>query len=171
MLWVNNLREFKRPDLAIDLAKMLPGKRVVMIGGPVPGKEADFAQMQAEAAKVPNLEFVGAVPYADVNDYFHATRVFANTSDSEGFPNSFLQAWVRGVPVVSFFDPDNLIDQRGLGASPGDLQEMQAAINHLLDDTARAPVAKTCRDFAVDNYGAINVARRYIADFPPLAMS
>ncbi len=171
VLWVNNLRQFKRPDLAIELAKKLPGKRMVMIGGPVPGKEAYFEEMRAAAAEVPNLEFLGAVPYAEVNDYFHATRVFVNTSDSEGFPNSFLQAWVRGVPVVSFFDPDNLIDQRGLGASPRDLDEMQGAVLNLLDDSVRAPVAQTCRNFAVDNYGAINVARRYIADFPPLAMS
>ena len=169
VLWVNNLRQFKRPDLAIELAKLLPGKRMVMIGGPVPGGEKYFEQMQAAAAEVPNLEFLGAVPYAHVNDFFLRTRVFVNTSDSEGFPNSFLQAWVRAVPVISFFDPDNLIDRLGLGESPADLTVMQAAVMRLLDDETRAPVASVCRKFAVDNYGATNVARQYIEDFPPLA--
>ncbi|MEM9056867.1 MAG: glycosyltransferase, partial [Pseudomonadota bacterium] len=171
VLWVNNLREFKRPDLAIELARLLPERRMVMIGGPVPGRERYFEEMRAAAAEVPNLEFLGAVPYAEVNEYFHRTRVFVNTSDSEGFPNSFLQAWVRAVPVISFFDPDGLIASRGLGAAPAALDAMQAAVVTLLDDDTRAPVATACREFAVEHYGAINVARRYIADFPPLAAS
>jgi glycosyltransferase involved in cell wall biosynthesis len=39
-----------------------------------------------------------------------------NTSRLEGMPNVFLEAWARGVPVLSLeFDPDGVVAGRGLG--------------------------------------------------------
>jgi glycosyltransferase involved in cell wall biosynthesis len=163
VLWVNNLRGFKRPELAVDLAARLPGRQVVMIGGAVPGNEALFDEIRARARRVQNLEFLGAVPYHEVNAYFGRARVFVNTSDQEGFPNSFLQAWIRGVPVVSFFDPDGLIESKGLGHVPSDLTEMTEAVESLLSDEAsRALVSARCRRHAYDHYAPTAVARRYV---------
>lgn len=163
VLWVNNLRDFKRPDLLVDLAAQMPGRRVVMIGGAVPGNESLYARIEARAAGVPNLEFLGAVPYHDVNRYFARARVFVNTSEHEGFPNSFLQAWIRGVPVVSFFDPDGLIGSVGLGRAVTDLGDMREAVEALLSDEAqRLTVAGKCRDYALAHYAPVAVARRYI---------
>ena len=111
---------------------------------------------------MPNLDFKGAVPYHTVNSYFEAARLFINTSESEGFPNSFLQAWVRRVPVISFFDPDNLIEELGLGASPGDLPGMVEAIRNVLnDDARRAQIGERARDFVKSRYSSVAVARKY----------
>ena len=163
VLWVNNLRGFKRPELAVDLAARMPARRMVMIGGAVPGNEALFEEIRARARGVPNLEFLGAVPYHEVNAYFARARVFVNTSDHEGFPNSFLQAWIRGVPVVSFFDPDGLIKSVGLGHVPRNLTEMNEAVESLLsDESSRALVSARCRRHAYDHYAPTAVARRYV---------
>ena len=37
ILWINNLRQFKRPGLAIEVARKLPGFSMAMIGGKVVG--------------------------------------------------------------------------------------------------------------------------------------
>lgn len=162
ILWVNNLRDFKRPDLVVKLAAMLPEYKVTMIGGAVPGCEVLYREIESQAGDLPNLDFLGSVSYHKVNGYFSRARLFVNTSDWEGFPNSFLQAWARGAPVVSFFDPDDLIANEGLGAVPADLPNMVAAVQDLLQDEGkRATVAQSSRKLVLENYAPDAVARRY----------
>jgi len=162
ILWINNIRSFKRPDLAIEIARRLPNRRVVMIGGPHTENRNLYQQIKQQAATIQNLNFVGAVPYDDIGKYFVRARVFVNTSDSEGFPNSFLQAWIRGVPVVSFFDPDSLILSRKLGRVPANLQDMLFEIDSLLQDSSKHTiVANRAKSFAKEHYSALTVARRY----------
>ena len=57
--------------------------------------------MRARAATVPNLEFKGFLPLDQVEPWFDRARVLVNTSTYEGMPNTFLQAWARGVPTVA----------------------------------------------------------------------
>lgn len=162
VLWVNNLREFKRPELAVELARLLPDCKIAMIGGAVPGCEQLYKQVEAAAAALSNLEFLGPVPYREVNQYFSRSRVFVNTSDWEGFPNSFLQAWARGVPVVSFFDPDGLIANKGLGGVPSGLPVMAELVSALLrNEEQRLAIAERSHRFVLENYAPNAVARRY----------
>jgi glycosyltransferase involved in cell wall biosynthesis len=103
VLWVGTLHENKRPELFLELARRLPGRRFVMIGGPGPSK-ALYEAMEARAAAIPNLDFKGFLPLADVERWFDRARVLVNTSTYEGMPNTFLQAWARGVPTVALVD-------------------------------------------------------------------
>ncbi len=64
---------------------------------------------------------------------FSRAKIFLNTSQIEGFPNTFLQAWVRSVPVVTFFDPDSLVKQRQLGRTAADFDDMVDAIQSLAE--------------------------------------
>ncbi len=133
VLWVNNLRQFKRPDLFLALARRLPHLQFHMVGGPQPGFENMFEAIRREADDIANLTFHGRVPYHAMDQKYGRARVFVNTSDSEGFPNAFLQAWVRGTPIVSFFDPDRLIERERLGqvAVAGSLEAMALAVQNL----------------------------------------
>ena len=162
ILWVNNYRDFKRPELVPDLARLLPEFNIVMIGGPVPGNEELFEDVKKQADDVDNLSVMGAISYQDVNAFFERSKIFVNTSDWEGFPNSFLQAWIRGVPVVSFFDPDDLIVNMNMGAVPDGLEDMARKIREILeDDVMRKDIADQSRKYVLDNYSPVAVAHRY----------
>src|SRR6185437_14783737 len=50
------------------------------------------------------------------------------TSEIEGFPNTYLQAWSHGTPVVGFLDPDRLLATHGSGRAVRDVAQMCAAI-------------------------------------------
>ncbi|MCU7863505.1 MAG: glycosyltransferase family 4 protein [Candidatus Thiodiazotropha sp. (ex Lucinoma borealis)] len=136
ILWVNNFRDLKRPDLALELSRRLSEHHLHMLGGPLPGFSELYESIQQEVTTIPNISFHGRLPYHDVGDYYDQARVFVNTSDSEGFPNSFLQSWRRGVPVVTFFQPDDIITQKGLGYVVNSMDEMTKAVKKLLTDDA-----------------------------------
>ena len=162
VLWVNNLRPFKRPDLVLELAEKLSELRIVMIGGACHGHEDLFEEIRQRAERVGNLEFKGHVPYQEVNAYYARSRIFVNTSDSEGFPNSFLQAWVRGTPVFSFFDPDGVIKRGRLGDSPDGVDQMAEMVRDLIRDSGRlAEISAHVSQFALDHYSPGAVALRY----------
>ncbi|MBK1706375.1 glycosyltransferase family 4 protein [Halochromatium glycolicum] len=169
VLWVNNLRDFKRPERMLELARRVPSVNFTMIGGPCADHEALFERVRAGAESLPNLDFLGFVPYHEVNPYYARAKLFVNTSDSEGFPNSFLQAWVRETPVISFFDPDGLIAQAGLGAVPANLDEMIACVADLLGDTGRlASLGAAARRYALGTHAPTAVAAAHAHAFEAL---
>jgi glycosyltransferase involved in cell wall biosynthesis len=162
VLWVSNLRALKRPELALELARQLPHVKFSIAGGPMPGGETYYEDVRAAAARLPNVKMHGAVRYADSGTLFDRAKIFLNTSSIEGFPNTFLQAWIRGVPVVSFFDPDSLVQRLQLGHIANSVDEMREAISSLLeDDGERQLTGRRARDFATREY-TTGVAARYL---------
>lgn len=163
VLWVNNLRDIKRPDLALELARRLPERQLHMIGGPQPGFAELYETISRQAAGLPNLTFHGRIPYHEVGDFYDRARVFVNTSDTEGFPNSYLQSWRRGVPVVAFFDPDGLICREGLGYAVGSMGEMVRTVERLLDEDAEwHTVSSRCRTYMEKHHGDEVVLKPYL---------
>ena len=162
MLWVSNLRALKRPELALELARQLPQVKFTLAGGPMPGGETYYEDVLAAAARLPNVTMLGPVRYAETGALFDRAKVFLNTSSIEGFPNTFLQAWIRGVPVVSFFDPDSLVQRLSLGSIANSLDDMRESIRDLLENDAdRQLIGRRARDFATREYTS-GVAARYL---------
>jgi len=163
LLWVSNLRPLKRPELALELARRLPGLQVHLAGGPMAGHEALYAAVQSQAAALPNVRFHGRVPYHDAAALYERARVFVNTSDIEGFPNAYLQAWRHGTPTVAFFDPDDVVRRQGLGCAVQGLDELADAAQRLATDAAAWGAAHgRCLRFMDARYGDEQVLGPYI---------
>jgi glycosyltransferase involved in cell wall biosynthesis len=162
VLWVNNLRPFKRPELLLEIASRLPMFRFRMIGGPCTGMEEYYVEIKASAVGVQNLEFLGPIPYEQVHEHFARARLLVNTSEAEGFPNTFLQAWMHGVPVLSFFDPDGVIQEQGVGRSPSDKEEMVRDLFELLTNRSeREGLSAHTAAFARSKFSSSAVAAEY----------
>jgi len=166
VLWVSNIRRVKRPDRVLELAARLPEATIHMVGGPLPGEAALFREVTHAVATKPNIRFHGRLAYWDANDLYGRARVLANTSDVEGFPNAYLQAWIRGVPVVTLLDPDGVIEREGLGVAVKSSTEIADAIKSLLDDPhAWQAASERCRRFMTREYGEDKVLSAYFDTF------
>lgn len=163
VLWVNNLRDFKRPDLLLALARKCPHLSFCMIGGQQPGFADLYGSIVREAAELPNLQFLGRVPYHAMAGHYARARVFVNTSDSEGFPNSYLQAWAHGTPTVAFFDPDAVIERSRLGHAVSSLDDMAEKITVIVDDDRlRAEYSARCLEYMSRTYSEQLVMTPYL---------
>ena len=96
-------------------------------------------------------------------------RLLVNTSEVEGFPNAYLQSWIRGVPVVSYVDPDGVIGRNGLGAVVESPLQMRDAILRLLRDPSElASVSSRCRAFMAREYAEDRILTPYLTAFEEL---
>jgi len=114
LLWVGNSSANKQQEVFFELAKLLPDRTFAIAMNKSDDKR--FAEAAKEAEKLPNVTFLGAFPPVAMEGWFQKTKLILNTSIREGFPNTFLQAWMNGVPVVSLnIDPDKIIEKNRLG--------------------------------------------------------
>src|SRR5262249_33594317 len=139
-LFAGALRREKRPGIFLDAAERLPDRRFVLLGGPGSSAErAIFDLTERRARSIPNLALRGAVPPPEVAEAMRRAIALVNTSEYEGFPNAFLEAWAHGVPVVSVHaDPDELICTLQLGLHTRSDEALPAALREIADDPGRA---------------------------------
>jgi len=95
------------------------------------GSDTLYEELVAAAAQVPNLDFRGFVPPNEVDRYYARAALLVCTSTVEGFPNTFLHAWGRGKPVVSTYDPGDIIRKQDFGLTASSVGEVADAIRGL----------------------------------------
>jgi glycosyltransferase involved in cell wall biosynthesis len=168
-LWVANLRAVKRPDVLLDVAERSPGLRFHMVGGPLRVALELFQTSKSRAARL-GVHFHGALEYRETNALYGRARVFVNTSDLEGFPNTYAQAWASGTPVVAFFDPDGIIARHGLGATVTTREQMVEAVQRLArDESAWRAAHARCLAFSQQHFAEAAALRPYLRSFDPAA--
>ena len=163
VLWVGNIRALKRPELLLEAARRLPGLQFHIIGGPMPGSESLYEKVRDAALQVPNVRFHGPIPYQEVGEFYERARVFVGTSEIEGFPNTYLQAWARGTPVVAFLDPEHLIARNGMGRAVTSVAQMCAEIVALNDDRhAWENASRRSREYMDNRFNLTRMTAPYI---------
>lgn len=135
VLWIGRIDRVKRPDRFLDVVEACPELRFDLVG---PAGDAPYSREILErAGRCHNLRVRGAVPRGEVAAHFRNAACLCSTSDVEGFPNTFLEAWSHGVPVVSTIDPDGLILGKGLGAVARTVPELAAALREVASSPER----------------------------------
>lgn len=136
-LWVGRADRFsKMPMILIQLALACPETQFIMIMNP----ENEYAEAEVYAACPANVIIHRYVPFEEVEYFYSQAFVLINTSQAEGFPNTFLQAAKYGVPLLSYqVDPDGFIEKYQTGiVAGGDFDKLVAGLKTIRQDQAGA---------------------------------
>ncbi len=136
VFWAATMRALKRPHLFLDVAAALPNIRFMMAGVPAEDSPELYQEVEARAKTMPNVDFLGFVPFRQIDKYYAEASAYLCTSTIEGFPNTFLQAWSHGRPVVSTFDPDEVICEHNLGFHCQDFDELVTAVRTACENSS-----------------------------------
>lgn len=152
ILWVGNTLPKKRPELFIQLAKNFPNYRFKMIVAPTDAVPDD-STIKKKAKKIDNLDYIGYVPFAEISEYFQGACLLVSTSEKEGFPNTFLQAWQHKTPVVSLsINPDDIIAIYNLGRHSKTFHNLIRDVKKIMeDDKLRLDMGRNCKEY-VNHY-------------------
>ena len=114
VLWIGRISRQKRVEWLLDLAVACPSVVFEVVGGA--NSESSYeASIRKRAEGISNVRMRGRTPYAEMAQYYSRCHLLCCTSACEGFPNTFLEAWSSGVPLLSTFDPDGVISENKLG--------------------------------------------------------
>jgi len=171
ILWVGRSAGFKRPKLFMELAKDFPDEKFVMICQRATGDE-NYEQLVSKAKQTENLHFIRRVPFADIDDYFQSAKVFINTSEAEGFPNTFIQSCKAGTPILSLnVNPDDFLDEYNCGICTNDnWQEFVKHLKTLLSEPGGLRnLAQNARKYVEEHHNVKKNAEEYKKFFRNLA--
>ena len=136
ILWVGRFRKIKNPELFLKFARQFPEKQFVMICPYIIQDKEKWEKFKKNANKISNLKFIEKIPFNEIQEYFDKAELFVNTSDYEGFPNTFLQAAQGKTPIVSLnVNSDNFITEYNCGIfAEGKFEKLLSETKKLLQN-------------------------------------
>ncbi len=168
VVWVANIKSLKKPETFIELAARLrtvTEAEFIMVGRP--GDAKYQRRLEAQMQHVRGLTYLGEKSNEEINRLLAESHICVNTSDYEGFPNTFIQAWLHEVPVVSLHvDPDDLLRRQGLGFHSGSFDRLVQDTRNLIENAElRTRIGKQARAYALEHHGLAKNLNRVAAFF------
>jgi glycosyltransferase involved in cell wall biosynthesis len=123
-------------------------------------------RIEAAAGRLPNVELLPPRPRNELLREMQNAVAVVKTSRVEGMPNTFLEAWAQGVPVLSLnVDPDAKIASNDIGVmANGSMERLIEAAGSLWSDRElRRAMGERARQFIQDVHSPDAVADRWVA--------
>ena len=169
--WVANIKPWKQPEVFLELAERLrdTDAQFILAGKPATGAYQEMILRKIDAA--PNVEYLGQLSLEEVNDLLSRAAVFVNTSQPrEGFPNTFIQAWMRQTPVVTLnFDPDGTNVTQEIGFNSHSFEQLVQDVRRLVESPSQSEeMGKRSQEFSSSAYDIKAIGDQYVSNFQRL---
>jgi glycosyltransferase involved in cell wall biosynthesis len=127
ILWVGRIDRNKRPHWLLELAKSYPDYQFDVVGE-ANSEDSYSVAFKAAANEAHNIVLHGKIARQNIARFYQTADLLCCTSEFEGFPATFLEAWSFGLPTISTVDPGDSITRFGAGAVAETLDEFRDAI-------------------------------------------
>ena len=166
VLWAGRSDGIKGPYRFLELASHFPNQQFIMICPPATG-DTTYPDLQKQAVRIKNLEFLPRVDFHKIDSYFQRAKVLVNTSDSEGFANTFIQAGAAGAAILSFaVNPDDFLTQYNCGlCCRGDMDKLKEGLAFLLAGGRYIEIGKNGRKYVEEKHDISTIVEQYKAIF------
>lgn len=170
VLWLASLKRLKQAELFIELARQCENLDCRFILAGRPSNKGYLEELLEQMEGLPNIKYVGEITFEESNELIGHASVFVNMSKYEGFPNTFIQAWMRETPTVSLnVDPDDVIKKKKLGFHSGSFEQIVKDVKFLIRNReVREEMGRNARKYAVKEHDIKKVVPKYIELFESL---
>jgi glycosyltransferase involved in cell wall biosynthesis len=154
ILWVGRIqKEQKRPDRFLEIARQCPSLEFKLVG-PLDGDPEYCEEILDKVESLPNVEYAGFVKPDKIDQYYNNACALVNTSEYEGFPNTFLEGWQCETPIVSMeYDFDGLLVEHDIGFLTGNCAKTADCLIKLANNVElREQIGKNGRRFVKSRY-------------------
>ncbi len=157
VLWVGRITPSKRLEVLLDAAEALPDIHFD-VAGPY-ARDPDYsAPVLRRAQAQPNVKVHGPVARVGMEELYTTATVLCCTSAYEGFPNTFLEAWSHGLPIISTVDPDGLLGTYELGIPVGGSDEIISGLKALAGSPRRLALLSNNARGYYERYHTVDAA-------------
>ena len=135
IVWIGNARPVKQLEVYLQLAALFSESDYQFhIIGKVPDSHYG-KQLLGAIRSASNITYHGSQENDFVNAFLMQAGLLVNTSVSEGFSNTFIQAWMCGTPVLALnSDPDGLLEIHDIGLNcHADKSLLFSGVNKILE--------------------------------------
>lgn len=161
VIWVGRLHKVKRVEWLLDIADELPEVSFEIIG-PEGDSSTYMSDILSRIEQSKNITYVGKIGRTDMPDIYQNGSILCCTSVYEGFPNTYLEAWSYGLPVITTIDPDDIIKKQNLGYHVTNKNEFSAHILSLINKPIHwEETSINCENYYLHNHEQNTVMRKF----------
>lgn len=161
VLWAGRINPVKRLELLLEVAAILPHVAFEVAGAA--NRDMPYArEVEERARSMSNVTLLGRVPRERMPELYERAVCLLCTSHYEGLPNTFLEAWSHGLPVVSTVDPDRVIEAKDVGVVATGAAGLARGIRELLASPRRwLQASQNARRHFVENHSVEAAMSRF----------
>lgn len=147
--WVGRFVPQKNMGTLLDVARELEEHEFAVAGKENPPVDSTTKQILNQLRRLPNVTFVGFLKRSEVLPFMRRAYCLLNTSLYEGHPNTFLEAYAAGTPVVTtkHVDPDGVVARERIGVATSSYAQLPREVRRIVELDQYDELAARCREY------------------------
>lgn len=171
ILWVGRSVWVKDPLAFLNLAKVLPVKKFVLVSPP---EEPDCDEAIRKAAEsLDNVDFFAGMPHKELMELYRRATAVVSTSETEGLPNTLIEACFSYTPYISYrLSFQGVVGSEGIGiCSEGSFEKLKSDVLSIFDDKFAESVAEKQLNYAKNTWNVDTSISKYIELIKDISIS